>query len=170
MWQSQVEIKHYSVVYFDCIITFEADRSCLFPGSLTVAFSPTWGVHVYWYTWYPRMTPRCWKELWDCCCSCHCHFSLPTMSQPYCECALALYINGDRQRWHRPLLGLAYRCDTTIGNEFLESDPSLEITSLKCCILTQNQKGPIIRAPTVVRYIHIYEHTGQRSNTMTNLK
>ena len=23
MWQSQVEIKHYSVVYFDCVTTFK---------------------------------------------------------------------------------------------------------------------------------------------------
>ena len=37
----------------------------------------------------------------------------------------------------------------TIGNEFPESDASLEITGLQCCILTQNYKGRIIRAPTV---------------------
>ena len=37
----------------------------------------------------------------------------------------------------------------TIGNEFPESDASLQITGLKCCILTQNYKGRIIRAPTV---------------------
>ena len=24
MWQSQEEIEHYAIVYFDCIITFEA--------------------------------------------------------------------------------------------------------------------------------------------------
>ena len=37
-----------------------------------------------------------------------------------------------------PLLEPANPCYTTIGNEFLESDASLEITSLKHCILTQN--------------------------------
>ena len=37
-----------------------------------------------------------------------------------------------------PLLEPANPCDATIGNEFPESDASLEITGLKCCILTQN--------------------------------
>ena len=50
----------------------------------------------------------------------------------------------------RPLLEPTNPCDTTIGNEFPESDASLEITSLKCCILTQNKKGCIIRVPTVL--------------------
>ena len=59
----QVEFEHYSVAYFDCITAIEVDRSCLFPGSLTVvAFSPTWGVHILWYMWYPRMTPDAEKE------------------------------------------------------------------------------------------------------------
>ena len=49
----------------------------------------------------------------------------------------------------RPLLEPANPCDATIGNEFPESNASLEITGLKCCILTQNQKGRIIRVPTV---------------------
>ena len=35
-----------------------------------------------------------------------------------------------------PLLEPANPCDATIGNEFPESDVSLEITGLKCCILT----------------------------------
>ena len=39
----------------------------------------------------------------------------------------------------RRLLEPANRCDATIENcEFLENDPSLEITCLKCCSLTQN--------------------------------
>ena len=40
----------------------------------------------------------------------------------------------------RPLLGtrLANPCVITIGNEFLESEASLEITGLKCCILAEN--------------------------------
>ena len=42
MWQFRVEIEHYSVAYFDRITVLEADRSCSFPGSLTVVgFSPT---------------------------------------------------------------------------------------------------------------------------------
>ena len=54
------------------------------------------------------------------------------MSQPYHECALALYINDDG-----PLLKPVNPYEATIGNEFPESDASLEITSLKCCILMQ---------------------------------
>ena len=38
--------------------------------------------------------PRHWKGTWDCCCGCRCHLSLPTMTWPYCECALALYIQA----------------------------------------------------------------------------
>jgi len=38
----------------------------------------------------------------------------------------------------RPHLELANPCDATIRNEFPESDASLEITVLNCCILTQN--------------------------------
>ena len=34
-----------------------------------------------------------------------------------------------------PRLEPANPCDETIGNEFLESDTSLKITGLKCCIL-----------------------------------
>ena len=81
--------------------------------------------------------PRCWKGTWDCCCGCCCHLSLPTMSRPHRECALVSYINSDRQRWH-PLLEPANPRDATIGNEFPESDASLEITGLKYCLLTQN--------------------------------
>ena len=69
--------------------------------------------------------PRCCKGFWDCCCSCHCHLSLPTMSWPHRECALAIYIvtgNNDRL-----LLEPANPCDLTKGNEFPESDASLEL-------------------------------------------
>ena len=80
--------------------------------------------------------PRCWKGTWDCCCSCHCYLSLPTMSRPHRECALALYIvtgNNDCL-----LLKPANPCDPTIGNEFPESDTSLKLPVWGCCILTQN--------------------------------
>ena len=62
------------------------------------------------------------------------------MSQPYRECALALYISTVTGNDDRPLLEPEpdNPCDATIGNEFLESDASLEITGLKCCILMQN--------------------------------
>ena len=66
-----------------------------------------------------------------------CHLSLPTMSQPYRKCALALYINSEGNDVH-PFLEPANLCDTTIGNEFPECDASLENTSFECCILTQN--------------------------------
>ena len=47
------------------------------------------------------------------------------MSRPYRECALALYtVTGNDDR---PLLELANPCDATIGNEFPESDASLEM-------------------------------------------
>ena len=65
--------------------------------------------------------------------------SLPTMSRPYRECALASeYTSTVTGTDHRPLLEPANLCDQTIGNEFPESDASLEITGLKCCILMQN--------------------------------
>ena len=123
--------------------TATANQSCPFPGSLTiVAFSPTWGVHILWYTCYPRMTPDAEKEhTWDCCCGCRCHLSLPTMSWSYRKCALALYINGDRQRWPSTFGA------RTIRIEFPESDTSLEITSLKCCILTQNRPPSLASFP-----------------------
>ena len=64
---------------------------------------------------------------------------LPTMSRPYRECALASeYTSTVTGTDHRPLLEPANLCDQTIGNEFPESDTSLEITGLKCCILMQN--------------------------------
>ena len=64
-------------------------------------FPSAWGVHILCYTWYPRMIPDAEKNVelllrlpqWLS------HLSLPMMSQPHCEYALALYINGDRQRW-----------------------------------------------------------------------
>ena len=37
-----------------------------------------------------------------------------------------------------PCLEPANLCDATIGNEFPESDTSLKITGLKCCVLTPN--------------------------------
>ena len=43
---------------------------------------------------------------------------------------MPLYINGDWQRDDCPLLEPANPCDATIGNEFPESDASLEITGL----------------------------------------
>ena len=58
-------------------------------------------------------------------------------AQPYRECALAFtsMVTGNDDR---PPLEPANLCDATIGDEFLESDTSLEITVLNCCILMQN--------------------------------
>ena len=63
--------------------------------------------------------------------------SLPMIPRAYHECALALYINGTGNN-DCPILEPANSCDATIGNGFPESDASLEITGLKCYILTQN--------------------------------
>ena len=79
--------------------TTTSNRSCWFPGSLTVvSFSPTWGIFSFDTRGILRW-PRHWKGMWDCCCGCHCHLSLTTMFQPYRECALVLYISADRQPW-----------------------------------------------------------------------
>ena len=76
-----------------------ANRLCSFPDSLTVCcfFSymrcPYFLIHVV-----SSDDPRRLKGTWDCCCHFLCHLSLPTMSRPHRECALALYIIGERQR------------------------------------------------------------------------
>ena len=149
VWQSQVEIEHYSVAYFDCITAFEADRSCSFPGSLTVvAFSLLHeaSISLIRYTWYPQMTPDAEKER---------GIAVVVAISHYQRClghimnVPQLYISAVAGNDDRPLLEPANPCDTTIRIEFPESDASLEISDLKCCILMQVQKGCIIKAPTV---------------------
>ena len=119
------------------LITATANRSCLFPGFPTiVAFFPAWGIHILWHTWYPRMTPDTEKNvellLW--------FVPFPSLTTNDVSATSGMCLSFIHQ-WSgnddHPLLEPAIPCDATIGNEFPESDASLEITHLKCCILTQ---------------------------------
>ena len=96
MWQFRVEIEHYSVEYFDCITALEADRSCSFPGTLTFGFSPMRRpyslIHVV------SLDDPDAKNKRGTAVAVAIDLTLPMMSWPYRECALALYINGERQR------------------------------------------------------------------------
>ena len=137
-WYLPIDISHgkcATVHNISSSSTATTNHLCSFPGSLytVVAYMrhPYSLIHVLFSD-----DPRRWKRTWDCCCGCHCHLSLPSMSWPYRESALGLYINGDRQPWPFTF-GASLSVWRNNRNEFPESDASLEITGLKCCILTQ---------------------------------
>ena len=89
-------------------------------------------------TWYPRMTSDAENERGTA-------VAVVVAISHYQRClghnanvpalALCIKVAGNDDCPH---LEPADPCDATIGNEFPESDASLEITGLKCCILTQN--------------------------------
>ena len=95
--------------------------------------------HILWYTWYPQMTPDAEKGYGT---AVAVAVVIAISHYQWCLGHITsvpqLYTSTMTGNDDCPILEPVNLCDATIGNEFLESDTSLEITSLKCYILTQN--------------------------------
>ena len=67
---------------------------------------------------------------------------LPSLTTNNVSVILRMCLSFIHQRWQATMTIHFWSqliCDATIGIEFPESDASLKITGLKCCILTQNR-------------------------------
>ena len=79
-----------------------------------------WGVHIFWYTWYPRMSPDAENERGTVL------LLLPSLTTNNVSAISQMCLSFTHQWWQATMtVHISCPCDTTIENEFPESDASL---------------------------------------------